>query len=624
MAIEYYISAYVHIDEVAHLYNLPIRHDQNIALWKMNGKKLYLQHYWELERLTGIKKHSFSFYNTAHFDKFLNTILSEYNLSIKDISDIWGIPQYGSGQLLAKVKGVSYHSSAHVYSLLFSNIEMFNNENIIIMAVDGGPDNLFDVKGDIQFAACYSEKGSIKKWISISSPGPLWSICKNIFGLEEGTLMALASGCRCEGKNFKDIEPEQLKCYKDAMLYDYRLREVFRKISDLDFSDIENCNKYNYDIRFSEEENKISMFMKLVQKLSIKLMEINITVILNKINIRCENTYLGITGGFALNCPTNSYLVSKFKFKGLYEIPCVSDTGISLGYGLGEIWARNKDIKFQFHNSYYGNVFNNNQINMGKIVKLEQPANEKQFVQDLCSLPVIWIEGRSEIGPRALGHRSILADPRKQNSKELLNVIKKREWWRPVAPIILEEELQNWFTDACPSKYMLQTYKINYEKRGMVPAIVHLDGSARIQTICCDENPLLYKYIKNFYIQTGVPIICNTSLNGRGQPIIDCMIDALKFAFNNSLSIMYLNGIRYELYLKDSNLKNYKKDNLFFDFICNLDYQEKKRHFNPYSLNQDEIFMLYQLGGCSEDLMNERNVKAIKRISKIQSMKLWG
>lgn len=627
MTADYYLSAYIHISEIAHLYNLPVRHDQSIALWRMEGHELYLEHYWELERLTGIKKHSRSFFCIAHFEMFLDNLLSIYNLKRTDIKEIWGIPDYGTSQLLAKIPGISYHSTAHVYSLLFSNMEMFRNSNILILSVDGGPDNLLDAKEDIQFAACYSEKGAIKKWFSISSPGPLWSISKNMFSMEEGSLMALASACRCEDKGILGIKANQLTCFEEVRVYDRRLRQLYNKIEQINFSDREMRQEYQYDEQFSEKENRISLFMKLIQKLSVEIMEDNINLILKKISKKCQDMYLGIVGGFALNCSTNSYLVKKYDFLGFYEIPCVSDTGIALGYGLGEIWIRNHDVSFQFLNSFYGNNLSLERIENNSFIKSVEPIDIKKFVEDLCLQPLIWIEGKSEIGPRALGHRSILADPRKQESKSILNKIKDREWWRPVAPIVLENELKNWFQNAYPSKFMLQTFIVLEGERQKVPAIVHLDGSARIQTINLEQNSLLYQCLKSFFDKTGVPIICNTSLNGRGQPIIDSRITALDFAIKNNLSILYIEGVRYELNIENNLGDVIVEKNIFYKFTQDMNYEEMQQKFNPYGASRDEILKLFLVfAGVEMDskLQDKTIVKALRRLTKLQSIDLWG
>jgi len=156
-----------------------------------------------------------------------------------------------------------------------------------------------------------------------------------------------------------------------------------------------------------------------------------------------------------------------------------------------------------------------------------------------------WFDGKSEHGPRALGHRSILADPRNFHNRELLNfLIKKREWFRPFAPSVLEEKTQEWFDFPTKSPFMLFTAQVKNPKE--IPSITHIDGSARMQTVTKETNPNYYKLIESFYSQTNIPMIINTSLNGNGEPILETQEDANNFFKNTPVDIMVINGKIYE------------------------------------------------------------------------------
>ena len=154
--------------------------------------------------------------------------------------------------------------------------------------------------------------------------------------------------------------------------------------------------------------------------------------------------------------------------------------------------------------------------------------------------------GASEFGPRALGHRSLLADPRDFNKREILNfIVKEREWYRPFAPSVLEEEAPNWFSPGDPSPFMLYTQQVLQPEK--VPAITHVDGTARIQTVNKEMDADYYKLINEFYKLTGVPMVLNTSLNGKGQPIVETEEDAVAlFTKNDGIDILVLNGKIYE------------------------------------------------------------------------------
>jgi hypothetical protein len=128
-----------------------------------------------------------------------------------------------------------------------------------------------------------------------------------------------------------------------------------------------------------------------------------------------------------------------------------------------------------------------------------------------------------------------------------LNAWKSRQWWRPVAPIVLEEHTGDWFDEPGPSPYMLQTAYVRPDKRHLVPAVVHLDDSARHQTLARDADPLLYRAIEAFRLRTGIPMLCNTSLNEKGEPIVDTAAQALSFAVRQGIAVAYIAGRRVRL-----------------------------------------------------------------------------
>ncbi|WP_409161741.1 carbamoyltransferase C-terminal domain-containing protein [Pectobacterium sp. B2J-2] len=199
-----------------------------------------------------------------------------------------------------------------------------------------------------------------------------------------------------------------------------------------------------------------------------------------------------------------------------------------------EFYKNNANVNFILKNAYQGSQISEMDVinhpkrcnHIGSISNIDY----NQVASDLCEGPIVWVSGKSEIGPRALGHRSLLIDPRYQKSKDQLNKIKQREWWRPVAPIVLEEFMSDWFVDGFPSPYMLHAFHIHPDKKENVKAIAHLDGTARIQSLSLVQNKELYYVIKAFFKKTGIPMIGNTSLNDKGEPIIESFSQALDFA----------------------------------------------------------------------------------------------
>ena len=146
-----------------------------------------------------------------------------------------------------------------------------------------------------------------------------------------------------------------------------------------------------------------------------------------------------------------------------------------------------------------------------------------------------WFQGRMEFGPRALGARSILASPLDPAMRNRMNEIKDREDFRPVAPVVPEEEAARWFTGAGESPFMLVTWDVRPDRRGRIPAVEHVDGSARIQTVRRAQNPLYHALLKAFGKRTGVPVLINTSFNTRGEPIVCSPRDAVECFRTSSL-----------------------------------------------------------------------------------------
>ncbi|HEX8200234.1 MAG TPA: carbamoyltransferase C-terminal domain-containing protein, partial [Isosphaeraceae bacterium] len=169
--------------------------------------------------------------------------------------------------------------------------------------------------------------------------------------------------------------------------------------------------------------------------------------------------------------------------------------------------------------------------------RLEDVAGE---VADLLARDQIvgWFQGRMEFGPRALGARSILASPIHPEMQARLNEIKDREDFRPVAPVVLEEEAADWFVGAGASPFMLFVYDVRPERAGRIPAVRHVDGTARVQTIHRAQHPLYYDLLRAFRARTGVPVLVNTSFNTRGEPIVRAPRDAVECFWTSPLDAL--------------------------------------------------------------------------------------
>lgn len=158
-----------------------------------------------------------------------------------------------------------------------------------------------------------------------------------------------------------------------------------------------------------------------------------------------------------------------------------------------------------------------------------------------------WFQGGSEFGPRALGHRSILADPRSKTIKDTINQkVKNRQWFRPFAPSVLEEESADYFDLKDDSPFMLLVAKVKEDKKDLIPAVVHVDGTARVQTVSKENNDIYYDLIKEFYNLTGVPIVLNTSFNVVLEPIVETPSDALACFLKTNIDYLVINNFIVE------------------------------------------------------------------------------
>jgi carbamoyltransferase len=176
-----------------------------------------------------------------------------------------------------------------------------------------------------------------------------------------------------------------------------------------------------------------------------------------------------------------------------------------------------------------------------KFVKHSDGELTKHAARDIADGAVVgWFQGRTEFGPRALGNRSIVADPRRAEMKATLNQrIKKREPFRPFAPSILAEHLADYFEQTHPAPSMLMVYQIKPERRADIPAVTHIDGSGRLQTVSREMNPRYYQLIEDFYKLTGVPLVLNTSFN-ENEPIVCSPRDAIDCFLKTRMDIVYI------------------------------------------------------------------------------------
>ena len=265
---------------------------------------------------------------------------------------------------------------------------------------------------------------------------------------------------------------------------------------------------------------------------------------------------LCLSGGFFLNCVSNYHLLKKLPSDiNIYIEPISSDAGNAIGAAklLYHTLTQSKEIKSQ-KNIYYGPKYNysKNILKNEKTIKNVTAFDVAKIISEKNIVAIY--QGRSEAGPRALGNRSILYDPRDPNGKDHVNTIKQREWFRPFAGSVLKEEVKNWFDlkSLDESKFMMFAVDVLKDKQFLIPAITHVDGTCRIQTVSKEDNKNFYNLIKEFYKITDVPILFNTSFNLAGDTIVETIEDALKTLHESKINFLYLPEFKF--LIKNKNL----------------------------------------------------------------------
>ena len=350
-------------------------------------------------------------------------------------------------------------------------------------------------------------------------------------------------------------------------------------------------NLFKYKSRLPSE--KIEQFHMDIAASIQKVTEDIIIKITNSLYKEYKIKNLCLAGGVALNCVANGKILNEKKFKNIWIQPAAGDAGGSLGAAYA-VWykelnrplAKKNFPQDKMNGSYLGPQFNENEIentlnSKGAIFK-KNTYNEiiEKTARDLSTGKAVgWFQGKMEFGPRSLGSRSILADPRSMIMQRDLNLkVKFRESFRPFAPSILKEDCSDWFDIDCESPYMLlvafikNKYRIKLSDdkkklfgisklntiRSKLPAITHVDYSARIQTVDKNTNPLFHKLLSKFKELTGVPVLVNTSFNVRGEPIVCSPENAYDCFMGTNLDILVIENF----YLK----KNEQNSNLFNDY----------------------------------------------------------
>lgn len=263
-----------------------------------------------------------------------------------------------------------------------------------------------------------------------------------------------------------------------------------------------------------------------------------------------------MAGGVSLNCVMNGRILKETSFENIFVQPAAGDAGTAIGAALLHYYDENPQAPLgpRLEHSYHGPAYSDETIlevlKQYPVNVTEPDSVEEKTASHIKEGKIIgWFQGNMEFGPRALGNRSILSAPFPAEMKDILNErVKHREWFRPFAPAILEEYLEDYFDCGHITPYMLLVYNILEHKKADIPATVHVDGTGRVQTVSKDQNPKFYNLIKEFQKKTGIPVILNTSFNVQGEPVVCTPKDAVKCFLGTEIDVLVLGN--YIVYKK--------------------------------------------------------------------------
>ena len=507
-------------------------HDCSAALL-IDGK---LVGNYEEERFNRIK-HSIGKFPLLSIQRLLN----ENNLTLDNIDAI-GISIGDDDEYINAIKLIDpnckkipkrifySHHMGHICDVYYQS--GFKSSAIVI--VDGDGDN----KEGITIAHAKNDDINILKIYDYrKSLGILYGSATGYCGLGEygdGKFMGLTSYGFDTGKRimkfndetkdidifYKTLSLNELKCYKNS-------EHIIAK----------SLNNHFYNIFYPYVENiesNLLYYIHFAKTIQENFNEVYLDIIKYAKELTGEDN-LCITGGCIQNCIGNNLVVESGIFKNVFAPPAPHDAGCAAGYAFYAANVLKEPINnIRLTNSYVGKKYNNDEIeqSFNKNFKVEE-YNKEDIVNLLAKNKIIaWFQDGSELGPRALGHRSILANPaERDNLNYINNNIKLRENWRPLAPIVPSELFDIIFDVKSYdlTEFMLRTILIKPEWQKKLCAVCHIDGTTRPQRLIREVNPELYDLIMAFYRKTGIPCLINTSFNGKGEPIIEKPEEALTF-----------------------------------------------------------------------------------------------
>jgi carbamoyltransferase len=359
---------------------------------------------------------------------------------------------------------------------------------------------------------------------------------------EEGTVMALAAaGGPTYEEQFRDLihllPDGRFSVNRDFVSYDtHGLNKPFKQR----FNDAFGPPRQRHE-PLTDHHRDLAFALQSVT-------EETILHIVRALSKRHPSRNLCLTGGVALNCVANARILRDTDYRSVWVPPCASDSGACLGSAL---WHHHQTLGkrrgFELTHAYYGTEYSDTEItealNAAALPYRRVEGREllRLGASDLAAGKIVgWFQGRSEIGPRALGNRSILADPRNAAIKDYINTrVKHREPFRPFAPAVLQERAAEFFEISQRDPFMTMAPRVRAQKAHLIPAAVHVDGTARIQTVDRASNPRYYGIIEEFAALTGIPVVLNTSFNHQ-EPIVASPANAISCFLRTQMDVLIL------------------------------------------------------------------------------------
>lgn len=548
---------------------LKLTHDGAIAL--IDNNELVFS--YEMEKLNN----NVRFSNLLDLDlRFLSSVLKEHEYQLEDIDkfviDGWGESIEGNTDLendaptfLTEIKdalGSKFKITLGKYGMLIKNENVLEEQSFSYKNNNFEYNSYLHISGHIMGAYCTSpfankkENSFILVWDGGMFPQCFYMDASTgtienlgaIFHIKGDSYASFASNY----KPFTNFEGEGLSIAGKVMAYIAKgncvleILEFFKNVFAKNEEEIQKTE--NIDLRglIERSTNLLKDFVIYGEINEIAPVDLMATyhiflqdVLLEKLEdlVKSYPEYennLCIVGGCALNIKWNSKIRNSNLFKAIWVPPFPNDSGSAIGTACCEMIKHSDSLALKWE-VYKGPFLKEFALENELWIEGDCSIKELAYIIHEFNEPIVFLNGRAELGPRALGHRSILSAPVSSSMKRALNTVKNRENYRPVAPICIEEDAADIFIPGTPDPYMLYDHSIKAEWIGKIPAICHLDNSARLQTINANNSPLVYALLREYKALSGIPLLCNTSANHKGKGFFPDVKSAIEWGKVNAV-----------------------------------------------------------------------------------------